>query len=438
MIKITTLVSMLLFSLNMYAQNSVVIPQFPKPSTPNYPTPSINIPNWNNSTPSNGVQRYEEELRKEKQRQKETQEIISDAKKTNNNQIKNRIRYEFPLNDSSYGNTCYKKAYRELVAMLTNTQKPSLKKAVFLVENAYAENNLNYNQYSNQINELLTLCKNQLKLKKLSTDNTLAVNMTLHQLFSDTITTKQKTENTIHYPFSYDFEDYMGRNDWTKMFVTKLLTSKSGQCHSLPLLYCILSDELKSDATIAYSPQHSYVKFKDDKGRWCNLELTNGKITSDAWILGSGYIKSEAVKNNIYMHPLTPQEVIASCLFDLAQGYSIKFGFDKFSLDCLNKVLEYQPNNINALMCKADYYTSLFNYVAQQQGRPTLVQLQKDPKAMQIYTKRNQLYEKLDNIGYSEMPAEAYQNWLSSVNDEKGKREHQRKTTELLNEIQGK
>jgi hypothetical protein len=138
------------------------------------------------------------------------------------------------------------------------------------------------------------------------------------------------------------------------------------------------------------------------------------------------------------MQALTSKELIASCLFDLAQGYSIKYGFDKFSLECLNKVLEFHPNNINALMCKADYYTTLFNYVAQQYGRPTLAQLQKDPKAMQIYTKRNQLYEKLDNIGYSEMPVEAYQNWLSSVNDEKGKREHQRKTSELLNEIQGK
>jgi hypothetical protein len=262
--------------------------------------------------------------------------------------------------------------------------------------------------------------------------------MTLHELFSDTILITQKSEYKSHYPFLYDFEDYMGRNDWTKMFVTKLLNTRSGQCHSLPLLYCILSDELKSGATIAYSPQHTYVKFKDDKGRWCNLELTNGKITSDAWILGSGYIKSEAIKNNIYMQALTPKELIASCLFDLAQGYTIKYGFDKFSLECLNKVLEFHPNNINALMCKADYYTSLFNYLAQQYGRPTLAQLQKDTKAMQIYTKRNQLYEKIDNFGYSEMPAEAYQNWLSSVNDEKGKREHQRKTTELLNEIKVK
>jgi hypothetical protein len=435
--KLVAQIILLIFSLKVYSQNRTAIKQFPLSNT-TIENPAINIQNKNKSIPSNGIQHYEEDLRKERQRQRETQEIISEAKKTNINQNRNRIKYEFPVNDSSFGITCYKKAYQELVAMLNNTQKPSLKRAVFIVENAYAENNLNYNQYSTQLNELLALCEKQLKLKKLSKENTLAVNMTLHQLFSDTILIKQKSENKTHYPFAYDFEDYMGRNDWTKMFVTKLLNTRSGQCHSLPLLYCILSHELKSGATIAHSPQHTYVKFKDDKGRWCNLELTNGKITSDAWILGSGYIKSEAIKNNIYMQALTSKELIASCLFDLAQGYSIKYGFDKFSLECLNKVLEFHPNNINALMCKADYYTTLFNYVAQQYGRPTLAQLQKDPKAMQIYTKRNQLYEKLDNIGYSEMPVEAYQNWLSSVNDEKGKREHQRKTSELLNEIQGK
>jgi hypothetical protein len=435
--KIKTLFFMLFFKLNIYAQ-LFITHSFQKPFTSKYDFSSLNISNKKSLTSICSTHKKKDDTEKENQSQRDAHQIILDAIRINYSLLNNKTQYEFPLNDSRYGNTCYKKAYRELVGMLTNTQKPSLKRAVFLVENAYAENNLNYNQYSTQLNELLALCEKQLKLKKLSKENTLAVNMTLHELFSDTILITQKSEYKSHYPFLYDFEDYMGRNDWTKMFVTKLLNTRSGQCHSLPLLYCILSDELKSGATIAYSPQHTYVKFKDDKGRWCNLELTNGKITSDAWILGSGYIKSEAIKNNIYMQALTPKELIASCLFDLAQGYTIKCGFDKFSLECLNKVLEFHPNNINALMCKADYYTSLFNYLAQQYGRPTLAQLQKDTKAMQIYTKRNQLYEKIDNFGYSEMPAEAYQNWLSSVNDEKGKREHQRKTTELLNEIKVK
>jgi hypothetical protein len=259
--------------------------------------------------------------------------------------------------------------------------------------------------------------------------------MMLHQYFSDTIWYKSKSGKAVHYPYMYDFEDYMGKSDWTKMFVTKLLNKRSGQCHSMPLLYCILSEEMNSGATLAFSPQHTYVKFKDDKGRWCNLELTNGKITSDAWILGSGYIKSEAIRNGVYMQPLTKKQVMASCLFDLAQGYTIKYGYDNFSLQMINKVLELDSANIHAWMFKADYYTNLFNYIAHQYGKPKLTTLQKDPKAMQIYNIRNIMYAKLDNIGYAEMPAEAYQQWLGSVNAEQQKREHAVRKSELLNGI---
>lgn len=344
------------------------------------------------------------------------------------------IRYEFSRTDTAQSASYYKQAYQEIVSMIYQG-KPSLKRAVFLTENAYYENTLNYQTFENQISDITKFCKARLKEKKLNSGNALSVNMMLHQYFSDTIYYKIRSGKSVHYPYTYDFQDYMGKNDWTKMFVTKLLDKRSGQCHSMPLLYCILSEEMNSGATLAFSPQHTYVKFKDDKGRWCNLELTNGKITSDAWILGSGYIKSEAIRNGVYLQPLTKKQVMAACLFDLAQGYTIKYGYDSFSLQIVDKVLQLDSTNIHAWMFKADYYTNLFNYIAHQYGKPKLSTLQKDPRAMQIYHIRNTMYEKLDNIGYAEMPAEAYQQWLGSVNAEQQKREHALRKSELLKGI---
>ncbi len=409
------------------------VPKFPEPPQPQFPGTPVNSPTRVTNSDA-GMRMYEEDIRKQQQQKRELEQTISEAKQSVRSHSLKAIRYEFPPDDSVKGIAIYKTAFTEIISMI-DQGKPSLKRAVFLVENAYHENTLNYQGYLKQLSDITTFCKERLKEKKLSSKDPLAVNMMLHQYFSDTIYYKSKSGKTVHYPYTYDFEDYMGKNDWTKMFVTKLLDKRSGQCHSMPLLYCILSEEMNSGATLAFSPQHTYVKFKDAKGRWCNLELTNGKITSDAWILGSGYIKSEAIRNGVYMQPLTKKQVMAACLFDLAQGYTIKYGFDAFSLQVVNKVLELDSVNIHAWMLKADYYTNLFNYIAYQYGKPKLATLQNDPKAMQVYTVRNNLYSKLDNFGYSEMPAEAYEQWLSSVNNEKSKKEHATRKSELLNTL---
>lgn len=409
------------------------VPRFPEPPQPMFPGTSVN-PSTRTSNADAGIKMYEEDLRKQQQQKRELEQTFSEARQSVRSHSLKAILYEFPLSDSVKGIAIYKAAYTEIISMI-NQDKPSLKRTVFLVENAYYNNTLSYQEYSKQLSDIITFCKDRLKEKKLSSKDALSVNMMLHQYFSDTIWYKSKSAKAVHYPYTYDFEDYMGKSDWTKMFVTKLLDKRSGQCHSMPLLYCILSEEINSGATLAFSPQHTYVKFKDAKGRWCNLELTNGKITSDAWILGSGYIKSEAIRNGVYMHPLNKKQVIASCLFDLAQGYTVKYGFDAFSLQVVNKVLELDSTNIHAWMFKADYYTNLFNYIAYQYGKPRLATLQKDTRAMQVYNTRNTLYAKLDNIGYSEMPAEAYEQWLSSVNNEKSKKEHATRKSELLNTL---
>ena len=125
----------------------------------------------------------------------------------------------------------------------------------------------------------------------------------LFRAMSDTMKIKLPNMETsvMSSPVKYDFEDFKGEKDWTKMFVSKLLSTKSGQCHSLPLLYLILCEATDTEASLAFSPSHTYAKFKDQQGNWYNVELTRGRITSDAVIMASGYITAEALKNKLYM-----------------------------------------------------------------------------------------------------------------------------------------
>jgi hypothetical protein len=152
------------------------------------------------------------------------------------------------------------------------------------------------------------------------------------------------------------------------MFVEKLLQSNKGQCHSLPLLYLILAEEINAKAYLSFSPNHSYIKFKDNNGKWINVELTNGMLTTDAFVLQSGYMKAEALQNKIYMQPLTERQLLSEIMVDLAKGYSVKFGYDEFVEQVIDKAIELYPNNVFAQMVKSDYRTLKFHYVAQQLG----------------------------------------------------------------------
>ena len=216
---------------------------------------------------------------------------------------------------------------------------------------------------------------------------------------------------------TYDFDDLMGNKDWTKMFVTKLLRTKTGNCHSLPYLYKILADELGAETFLALAPNHLYIKHKDDKGQWVNVELTNGTFPRDGWVMSSLSITTEAIKKETYMEALSLKESVALTLFDLAQGYKFQFGLDDFTLKCCNAVIEYFPKCVNAYMMKNELLTekrkSLLLASNNQKGKE-ISQLE---KAITV------LYQQIDNMGYKDMPKAQYEQWVKDVESQKKKQQ---------------
>ena len=53
--------------------------------------------------------------------------------------------------------------------------------------------------------------------------------------------------------------------------------------------------------------------------------------------------------------------------------------------------------------------------------------MQDIPQVMEIYHKMKQAQQNLENIGFAEMPEEAYQNWLASVKKEAEKQSKTKK-----------
>jgi hypothetical protein len=340
---------------------------------------------------------------------------------TNQEKTPPKVKYTFPDHSSEPEAEYYLQAFEEISQMLDSTRALDLKRAVFLTENAYLGNNLSYDWYAADISNNAEIVKYFITQSGYDLENPTARKWALQKFMSDTIQLKDQRGDIsfTHIPLMYDFNDPWGNRDWTNQFVTKLMKNGKGQCHSMPLMYLILAEELDIEAWLAYSPSHSYIKLKDSRGNMMNYETTNGYYTTDVWVQSSGYIKSEALRSGIYMDTLSKQALIAACLADLAKGYVVKYGFDSFAIKCLDLSLLHNPKNINALQLKADYQTELLIYVLSQIGNPPLKQLPTHPQAYALLLKMQEVYRQIDELGYEPIPEQIYSLWLKSIETQK-------------------
>lgn len=323
----------------------------------------------------------------------------------------------------------YETAFNELKAMLEGEQPLSFKRAVFVTENAYMENLMDYEHYLEQI-ALLTHFSHRIAQngdleydQKDFTD--VQKKFAAYRIIKDSVpVTIQINADSIAtfytQPFVYDFDDFFGELDWTKMFVTKLLATHKGNCHSLPFLYKILAEEVGTKAHLAMSPNHTYIKQWTDKTGWFNTELTSGQFPIDSWIMASGYIKLEAIQNRLYMDTLSQKQSIAVTLADLAKGYQKKFGVKQnidFVSQALDLVLKHYPNYANALIMKAELEKSKYEDLMQERYADSPSDLWDDPQAKQQFEEIQRQYMNIHKLGYRQMPKEMYLNWLMDIEE---------------------
>jgi hypothetical protein len=303
-------------------------------------------------------------------------------------------------------------AYDEINKILESETSFDFKNAVFIVENAYYENQMNIEWFESSLQFYTWLCQGIIKsdnIEYTEKDKDIAITQCGVFLFmSDTIEIPTKDRIIKNPPFSYNHSDFAGQQDWSNMFVSTLMQTQKGNCHSLPYLYKIIMDELGYESHLALAPNHIYIKANNKKVGWYNIELTCGDFPTDAWYAASGYIHTDAIRNGIYMRALSDKEAVAMTLVDLAQGYQSKFGIEdgSFIIKCCDTALEYFPNYINAMLLKAEILTELYK------------QPEDTTQKQELFLQMTALYTDIHRSGYRKMPQQMYANWLNSLNAE--------------------
>ena len=311
----------------------------------------------------------------------------------------------------------FEQSYALLNSMLVDDNNYSFKKAVFSIENAYLDDKLDTLFINKELKFFKNLSNTLIKERFLAyvEKDKEKVNKwaSIFQIMCDTIPINYNDKIYKYEPFGYDFNDVFGHTAQENLFVSKLLKTRKGNCHSLPYLYKILCEEVGVDAHLALAPNHVYIKHRNIKEGWYNTELTSGIFPIDAWIMASGFVHIDAITNGVYMKALNNKESIALVLIDLAQSYQEKFPNNDgtFILKCAETAISNYPNFATALIMKAE---TRFKQIQKIQDKET--------HDLQFKELEKQ-YAHLHKIGYRNMPENMYLDWLISLKKERTKYE---------------
>ncbi len=322
----------------------------------------------------------------------------------------------------------YKNALVSLTEMLQDTTKIDFKKAVMTVENAYLYGTLDTLAFNDDISRLKSLAEaiytNRTLLYQERDSLEVKKSAALFAVITDTISFYSNDGELYKYiPFTYDFEDIWGRKNWQNMFVSKLLETRKGNCHSLPYLYKILAKEIGVEAHLALAPNHVYIKQKNRKDGWYNTELTTGIFPNDSWLMASGYIHLDAIANKLYMEALNDRQSIAMCMIDLAEGYNRAFEANdgSFTLEACEIALQYYPHYINGRILRAETIKRILEQKIEKEHGEFSEKIRENQEYKEVFLAMQNEYAQIHHAGYRRMPEEMYINWLISFNNEREK-----------------
>jgi NADH:ubiquinone oxidoreductase subunit 3 (subunit A) len=321
----------------------------------------------------------------------------------------------------------YAQTYTDISNML-ESGNINFKGAVFLVENAYYGGALSYEIFDRKIKFLASLAKAYQQTNHINYEGSDSAQVknwaAIFKIMTDSIPVSFGDTIVYHPPFTYNFNDFDGSKDWPNMFVSTLLDTYKGNCHSMPYLYKMIAQECGSNAWLSLAPNHIYIKLLSKNTGWYNTELTSAEFPIDAWIMASGYVHLNAIQNGVYMDTIGDRQSLAMCLVDLAQGYEALKGpdADSFILKCCSTALKYYPDYINALLLQTKIYEGQFTRNMKAAGSSSIQEYTaQDAGAKVAFDRMTEAVRHIHSLGYRRMPTEMYLAWLSQLQTQKDK-----------------
>lgn len=159
-------------------------------------------------------------------------------------------------------------------------------------------------------------------------------------------------------PFQYDLDDPLGEKPANRL-LQRYLTTRRGNCITMPILFLALGQRLGLTMTLAEAPLHVFVKYTDDDGAVWNLEATSGGgFTRDVWYRRKLPMSDQAVANGVYLRPLSHDEATALIASFLVE-HQIEEGAFEQAIATADVLLRHYPDFAYGLVKKGSAYSGL-------------------------------------------------------------------------------
>ena len=416
-----------------------------KPTTPQIPSINYNLPNNGTVQPNQQLNQYQnyyptpstnqnnqnynfdqQDINRQKYQEQVNREINASYARTNSSNIDYWKRPGFSTQTKPFSDV-----YNNLHDMLNGKNPLSIKDAYYEIEKAYGNVYLTKAEYDEQINKSVSFIKQWLYENHKSLKDNMALNYGIQKFMTDTLTINNKNNKEMpnvkmtHLGFYYDYQDYKAKIDERSYFVTKTFATGNGQCHTLPIVYLILAEQLGAQCYLSYAPIHSFIKYPDKKGIIHDFEATSNWYISDQWYKENFNIKTLAVNKKIYLNPMDKQQIIACAMIDLACSYGKKIGIadGAFITKCVDTAMNYFPNkeaNITGWLLRVKVANIKLNRIAKNNPNKTKEEIEKIPEAKVLIDELNYLDAKIESLGYEPLPESTYDKIVENQ-DSKGK-----------------
>lgn len=156
-------------------------------------------------------------------------------------------------------------------------------------------------------------------------------------------------------PFRYNFDHPQGLNI-EDMQLANYVKTRRGQCISMPLLYIAVAQRIGMHVTLGLMPNHTFVMWKNDEGKWINIEATNfGNPTSLATYQRQAKMSARSLESGAYMRPLTKRETVATML-EILYSKEIRQNHFEHAIEIADLAIHYLPTFISPYLFKANAY----------------------------------------------------------------------------------
>ncbi len=204
-----------------------------------------------------------------------------------------------------------------------------------------------------------------------------------------------------HRPFHYDHTDPLGLKISNKL-MTNFISHRAGNCITMPFLFILLADKMGLDVTASLAPLHVFAKFTDDAtGTTFNVETTSGANPArDIWYRQNMPMTETALRNGVYMQPLTRKETIVVMATVLVEHYLDQKQYNKV-IEMAELLLLHYPKYAYLYTKIGTAYHGMLN-VNFYQKYPRLKDIPKQQRQVyQFWSEQNHMaFDKAEAMGW--------------------------------------